>query len=462
NIISNKEFRPAKIVKEYLGINKEAYDKYILKIDHPTPEQQVELILQNFTQRQVLGRLKYLDQECYVIDKENYNNFLNLTQANKQEETIEQTVRQIRISVDYYIIIKQAYESRLGPIDTNSCNNTKRNESEELMENILSRNQALEEECKKLRKQNQVFENENKKLKSQNQAFEIERGNLKSQNQAFENNCENLKSQNQELKLKNGEFINKITELREVVTKYQSELAGVTSFHLGNQDSNSIGQLSDDIRMLHEKLVSFCNVKREVKINILELRELMKKYDCLPTNEISKNLISGVLERAVIETIIEKTEAYFNLTRNSNATDKPLGLEAENNEKQQPYLEAEIFNTTDKLLKMTELFTKIRVGTDRVSEAVPTKLRQQVYAILGNRGFSQTFEDENDSKEHLFIVKLRGDILNLMNRYREFKNPERLKKSTEIKSTTTYRNLVLASKRYEDQYIKNGSILGRK
>ncbi|PKC57607.1 hypothetical protein RhiirA1_428356 [Rhizophagus irregularis] len=80
---------------------------------------------------------------------------------------------------------------------------------------------------------------------------------------------------------------------------------------------------------------------------------------------------------------------------------------------------------------MTDLFTKIRVGTDRVSEAIPTKLRQQVYAILGNRGFSQTFEDKSNSKEHPFIVKLRDDILDLMNRYRKFKDQERLKKSTE-------------------------------
>ncbi|GET51939.1 hypothetical protein GLOIN_2v1702277 [Rhizophagus irregularis DAOM 181602=DAOM 197198] len=440
-IINNKEFRPTRIKEEYIGINKEVYDKYILKIDRqkdPTPEQQVELILQNFTQRQVLGRLNFLGEECYVIDKENYTNFLNQAQANKQV-VIEQVVRPIRINVDYYIIIKKAYESRLGPVDTNSCNSTRRNESEELMNDILSRNQALEEECKKLRIQNQVFENECGNLKSQNQAFENECGNLKSQNQAFENEYENLKSQNQVLKLQNGEYKkrcedlgDKITELREEVTKYQSELGDATSFHLGNQDSNSTSQLSDDIRKLHEKLVSFCNVKREVKINNRELKELMKKYDCLPTNEISKNLISGVLERAVIETIIEKTEAYFNLTKNSNATDKQqLDLEAENNENQQPYLEAEIFNTTDKLLTMTELFTKIRVGTDRVSEAIPTKLRQQVYAILGNRGFSQTFKDVNDSKEHQFIVKLRDYISNLMNRYREFKNPERLKKSTE-------------------------------
>ncbi|CAB5392057.1 unnamed protein product [Rhizophagus irregularis] len=475
NII-NKGFKPTKFEEEYLGIDKEIYDKYVLKID-PTPEQKVELILQNFTQRQVLGRLNYLNEECYVIDEENYNNFLNLAQADKQ--VIDQVVRPIRISVDYYIIIKRVYESRLGPVDTNSCNNTKRNDSEELM-NIQSQNQEL-----------------------------------KLQNREFKKNCEDLR--------------NKITELREEVTKYQSELGDATSFHLGNQDSNSTSKLSDDIRKLHEKLVNFCNVKGEVDINFQELKELMKKYGCLPTNEISKNLISGVLERAVIETIIEKTEAYFNLTSNSNATDKQQSsleaennekqqqlyleaennekqrvyleaennekqrvyleaennekqrvyleaennekqrvyleaennekqqpyleaennvkqeqlyletennekqrvyLEAENNEKQRPYLEAEIYNTTDKLLKMTELFTKIRVGTDRVSEAIPTKLRQQVYAILGNRGFSQTFEEENDSKEHLFIVRLRDDILNLMNRYRELKNPEKLEKST--------------------------------
>ncbi|PKY60896.1 hypothetical protein RhiirA4_485162, partial [Rhizophagus irregularis] len=390
NFNNNKDFKPTKMKEEYLGVNKEAYDKYILKIDRqedPTPEQQVELILQNFTQRQVLGQLNYLNEECYVIDKENYNNFLNLAQGNKPV-VIDQVVRPIRISVDYYIIIKHVYESRLGPVDTNSCNNTKKNVSEELMNDILSRNQALEEECKQLKKQKQVFENEFEKLKSQNQAIEDERGNLKSQNLAFETKYENLKSQNQTLKLQNEELKkkcedlgNKNTELWEEVTKYQSELGDATSFHLGNQDSNSTSQLSDNIRKLHEKLVRFCNVKREVDINFQELKELMKKYGCLPTNDISKNLISGVLEHAVIETIIEKTEAYFN----SNATDKQqLGLEAENNEKQQPYLEAEIYNTTNKLLNMTDLFTNIRVGTDRVSEAIPTKLRQQVYAILGN------------------------------------------------------------------------------
>ncbi|CAB5110117.1 unnamed protein product [Rhizophagus irregularis] len=398
-IINNEEFRKIKMKKEYFGVNKEAYDKYILKIDQQkdlTTEQQVELILQNFTQHQVLGQLNYSDNECYVIDEGNYNNFLNRTQGIIKQDDINKMARPIRISVGYYIIIKQFYDSHLGPVESE-------------MDKILSRNQALEEECKKLRNQNQV---ECEKLKSS------------------EDECENLKLQNGKFNKKCEDLGNKITELREEVAKYQSELGDATSFHLGNQDSNSTSQLSNDIRVLHEKLVSFCNVKREVIIHIWELKELMKKYDCLPTNEISKNLISGVLERAVIETIIEKTEAYFNLT-NSNATGKPSGLEKENNEKQQPYLEAEIFNTTDKLLQMTDLFTKIRVGTDRVSEAIPTKLRQQVYAILGNRGFSQTFEDKSNSKEHPFIVKLRDDILDLMNRYRKFKDQERLKKSTE-------------------------------
>jgi hypothetical protein len=413
NIINDKEFKQIKLKEEYHGINKEAYDKYILKINRQkdlTPEQQVESILQNFTKRQVLGRLNYLGKECYVVDKGNYNNFLNRIQADQQ--AIDQMVRPIKINVDYYIIIKEVYDCHLGPVDTNSCNNTKRNESEEIIDRILSQNQVLEEERKKLR--NQISQNEN----------ECEK--LKSQNKAFKKDCENLRNQ--------------INELKKEVTKYQSELGDATSFHLGNQDSNSTNQLSDDIRKLHEKLVRFCNVKREVDINRQELKELMKEYDCLPTNEMSKNLISRVLERAVVETIIEKTEEHFNYKKQRqdlNATDNQqsnlnVELKAENiNTTDNEKLEAKILNTTDKLLKLTESFTKIRVGTDRVSEAIPTKLRQQVYTILGNRGFSKTFENENNSKEHPFIVKLRDDILNLMNRYREFKNPERLEKSTE-------------------------------
>ncbi|GBB93258.1 hypothetical protein RclHR1_02140011 [Rhizophagus clarus] len=398
NIINDKELKQITAVKKYHGINREVYDECILKID---PKQQVKLMLQNFTQRQVLGRLNYLGEECYVVDKENYNNLLNRIQADQR--TIDQIARPIRISVDYYIIIKQTYDSHLGPVDTSS----KRND---LVNYILSQNQALEEECKKLR--NKI---------SRYQAFEDECKELKSQNQAFEKECERLKSQKKE-------YENQITELRGEATKYQSELGDATSFHLGNQDSNSTSKLSDDIRMLHEKLVGFCNVKKKVVINYQELKELMKKYDCLTTDEISKNLISGVLERTVIETILEKTNVYLNYEKVNKKQRQDL---AKNNRKQQPYLEAKILSTADELLKMTDLFTKIRVGNDRVSEAIPTKLRQQVYAILGNRGFSETFENNNDGKEHPFIVKLQEDILNIMNRYREFENQERLKKSTE-------------------------------
>ena len=72
---------------------------------------------------------------------------------------------------------------------------------------------------------------------------------------------------------------------------------------------------------------------------------------------------------------------------------------------------------------MTESFSRIRTGTDKVSEAVPIKVRQQVYSVLGNRGFSKTNED---SKEHSFIAKLRDDILQLMDRYRKFKDIKKL------------------------------------
>src|ERR1051325_7558528 len=139
----------------------------------------------------------------------------------------------------------------------------------------------------------------------------------------------------------------------------------------------------------------------------------MKEYDCLITDKINKNLISAVLERKVIETIIEKNRRLFNCEEVGNNDEK-------DGDEQRPNLEAKILNTTDKLLEMAEIFSKIRIGTDKVSKAVPIKLRQQVCATLGNRGFSKT-------EEHPLIVKLRNDIIYLMNRYRRFRDPRRLK-----------------------------------
>ncbi|CAG8795772.1 8507_t:CDS:1, partial [Racocetra fulgida] len=86
--------------------------------------------------------------------------------------------------------------------------------------------------------------------------------------------------------------------------------------------------------------------------------------------------------------------------------------------------------TTIKLLKCMESFSKQRTGTDEVTQAAPTKLRQLVYTILGIRGFSGT----PNEGEHPFIIKLRDLIMENLNKYRTIKGTQKI---DEIKSMAT-------------------------
>ncbi|CAJ0827325.1 21419_t:CDS:10 [Entrophospora sp. SA101] len=55
------------------------------------------------------------------------------------------------------------------------------------------------------------------------------------------------------------------------------------------------------------------------------------------------------------------------------------------------------------------------------SKATSTKLRQQIYGVLGNRGFSNIVVGKD--KKHPLITTLQKDILDLMNCYRTITNP---------------------------------------
>ena len=48
----------------------------------------------------------------------------------------------------------------------------------------------------------------------------------------------------------------------------------------------------------------------------------MKEYDCLITDKINKNLISAVLERKVIEAIIEKTDDISMMRKTARNNDQ--------------------------------------------------------------------------------------------------------------------------------------------
>ncbi|CAG8503318.1 26453_t:CDS:2 [Dentiscutata erythropus] len=194
------------------------------------------------------------------------------------------------------------------------------------------------------------------------------------------------------LKLKD-DYINDLKkandDLRNKAIKYQLALGHATGSHLENQDSDSADQLSKDIHTLHNRLDKFCGLKRGVEIKESEVKELLERYDCQLIGEIrnNKNLISGLLERHVIETIINKSNKYF---KENNEDD-----EQDNDQR----LEAKIVNTTKQLLELINVVPENHTGTD---------------------------------EEHQLIVKLQTEIAKLMNHYCTFKDQKKLSENEEM------------------------------
>nr|CAG8435556.1 14299_t:CDS:1 [Entrophospora candida] len=301
----------------------------------------------------------------------------------------------------------------------------------------------MEEKYNKMKiklNESEKTQNKNNKDKQTNQWFSNNKNHdnklkvLQSQCNTLESECQGFKENNDRLekllnlKDKEIDYLKEANEkLKKEAIKYQSALGDATSFHLGSQDPNSAGQLSKDIHDLHNNLVKFCGLRKaDADVNISTVKELLRKFGCSLTvsNKISttdKILISGALERHVIEMIIEKTKNYLKKVNEKDAK--------QDDENRQQSLEAKIVNTTEQLLELTNLIPTYRAGTDEVTKATSTKLRQQIYGVLGNRGFSNMVAD--GGKRHPLIVGLQKNILKSMDDYRTIKNPE--EKLPEIK-----------------------------
>lgn len=74
------------------------------------------------------------------------------------------------------------------------------------------------------------------------------------------------------------------------------------------------------------------------------------------------------------------------------------------------------------LLSLFEKFSTTRAGTDKVVNVAAIKVRQQVYRILGTRGFSDIISSEGNHV-HDFITNVSNYLNNLINQYRNIKDP---------------------------------------
>ncbi|CAG8681873.1 16538_t:CDS:2 [Acaulospora morrowiae] len=244
-----------------------------------------------------------------------------------------------------------------------------------------------------------------------------------------------------------------IVQFKDEASQLQSRLGNATSFHWGDNDANNTVQLNKVISNIQDKLDEFAMVKgRDVLIIEENAARLLQQYKC--TTKIGggkgKPVLSAALQRLTLETLFHHLNKYLHQPEKSsrqnpqlvnqqlqqqhqqalatsrhstspqpNPRSSSLGAEQNNN------LEVEITTTMTSLCDLVSQLTESRQGSDDVSRATPIKIRQQIYAVLGTRGFCKD--------GHPFIEQLSSAILEKIGQYRQLKSEER---QSEVKKNT--------------------------
>ncbi|CAG8704988.1 17601_t:CDS:1, partial [Acaulospora morrowiae] len=254
----------------------------------------------------------------------------------------------------------------------------------------------------------------------------------------YKNDCTNLWKQNEQYKRTNDGLFRELDNIKNVNEKlqkeaaeYQSKLGDARNYRLGDDDRNNSTRLTQDIDELQNNINTYARVKKGVELNMEMARRSLLEFGCsleFPTSndeiEDNKMLIKALLQRVVLKTIMDKMNEYLNGPINIDI-DGAINIDIE------PLREFDIFRKSLELIKSTADFTGSRVGKDEVSHVTPTKIRQQVFALLGDRGFSD-IQSKNGIVEHPFITTIAKILDQQINKYRTFKNEEKKKEYDEL------------------------------
>ncbi|CAI2162490.1 10857_t:CDS:2 [Funneliformis geosporum] len=231
-----------------------------------------------------------------------------------------------------------------------------------------------------------------------------------------------------------------LAELKNEASMYQSALGKATNVRWGDEDSNNLVQLTKVIREIVNSLTEITTVKgRDITIDDDATNELFQKYKCSTRVGAKswKPILAAALQRLIVQTLFEELATYLNQTQvqavfanirkdspkrssslmipkksSSPVPVVPVVLDNNNN------LEAEISVVMTQLVGLVNHLAESREGTDDITKITPIKIRQQIYAVLGTRGFCKP--------NHPFIDQLTTKILDMLSRYRQIKNEERL------------------------------------
>ncbi|CAB4375418.1 unnamed protein product [Rhizophagus irregularis] len=306
--------------------------------------------------------------------------------------------------INKYKLIIDEYNEKYVELLTK--NNEETNQRDVAIRNLKSEIKEREQRLKDV----QRLENRVQHLEKEKEELKVENNNLVQRNGNLETQLEDLTKQD--------------ALLEDEASIYQTALGVATKFQLGDNDLNNAVNLNGDILELNDNIKKYVtNLKQDIIVNMEEVKKLLLHYNC-PTRIQSQKgdrlLIQAVLHRHVIETIFSYASYYFEQTGKH---------------------EADIVKNETLLSELLAHTSKCRAGNDEITRIGPTKLRQQIYSILSNRGFANVIDNKGENNEHSFIACHKEKLNKIMNELRVINNNQK-KITSENLAATIIREVV--------------------
>ncbi|GBC08151.1 hypothetical protein RclHR1_07930008 [Rhizophagus clarus] len=412
NFDKNKRYELLNIIFNYLHIKVADANLIITTIGQMSVEQRS--VLRFMTHQKIQARIAFLRTTLkthkLTYEMEGYHCTTNpyFGELLKQKQTViasnvDLSNKYIKLSDEHEILLEKNLELE-GQIKA------KDEQLSSKAEQTKHIHESYEIQIKKL----QELSN---KMKSE---YEAQIKQLQEQKSEYGADVKRLQERNDKMKSVYDEHINQLqeeaNELRKAAKSandeasgYQAALGSATNVRWSDSTFNNPIQLTKDIEKFQHLLADFTKVKgKSIKINEDAAKHLLNKYECkanLNSKEI-KNYLAAALQRMILETIFYHTDNLYRLAEKSQ-----VFIDA--------HLESFIVYYTQNLVDYTNKLAKNREGKDSITTITPVKIRQQVYAALGSRGFAKS--------NHPHMKKIVNGILNKMEKYREVVDEEKKK-----------------------------------
>ncbi|PKY15176.1 hypothetical protein RhiirB3_520194 [Rhizophagus irregularis] len=264
-------------------------------------------------------------------------------------------------------------------------------------------------------KDNTIQEKDNKIQELVNKIQEKDK-KIKEKNNQIQNIVEEMDKKIQEKDKEIQELEQDNSKFKKEASEYQYALGAATSFRLSDDDKNNSVRFKEDIKNLRHSLENYITKCKgnNVEINISGVQNLIKQYGSKTdiTKDQQRSLIKVAIQRHVIEQILKYAKEYF---------------DDRNQSKFKGGMESFMHRKANELIEVAGAFARMRDGIDDTTKAFPTKLRQQIFAALGNRGFNNVVTKNNQNFLHDFIKNYQSSLNKEIDKYRKLKDPGKKK-----------------------------------